>query len=50
MQFTEKEIQEFKELYYKETWITLSNKEVIENWVKLVGMMKLLLKNDIYKD
>jgi len=36
MQFTEKQIEEFKEIYYKQILI----KKVIENWTKLVNTMK----------
>ncbi len=43
MQLTEKQLQEFKDIYYKEFWKEISDKEASEWWTKLVNLMKILL-------
>lgn len=45
MSFTQKELDEFKEIYFNQTWIKLSNQEATENWLKLVNLLKVLSEN-----
>ena len=40
IQFTEKQLEDFKELYYKKFWEKLSNQEALEKWLKLVTLVK----------
>ena len=50
MQFTDKQLEEFKELYFNQTWIRLSNQEAYENWLKLVNLVKIVTENENNKD
>ena len=40
MQFTDKDIQEYKRIYFKEYWEEISDKEALKQWIALVNLMK----------
>ena len=39
MQLTDKQIQNFKDFYFKKIGIKLSNQEILEKWGKLINLM-----------
>lgn len=43
MQFTEKQLQDFKILYKKNTWEEISNEEATEHALKLIYLLKPIL-------
>lgn len=42
MQLTEKQLDEFKELYYKQFWVELTNAEALDYWLRLVNLVKII--------
>jgi len=50
MQLTEKQLNDFKELYYKQFWIELNNADALEYWLKLVNLVKIVTENNENKD
>jgi len=46
MELTEKQLNEFKEIYYKNFWVKLSNTEALEYWLKLVNLVKNITTNN----
>lgn len=50
MQLTDKQLEEFQELYYKEFWTKISTQEAREQWTKLLNLMEILMKNDWKND
>lgn len=46
MQLTEKQLEDFKNLYYKKFWEKLSNQEALDKWLKLVNLMKTIYLDD----
>ena len=46
MQLTDKQIQNFKDFYFKKIGIKLSNQEILEKWGKLINLMKIILNQD----
>lgn len=46
MQLTEKQLEDFKDLYYKQFWDKLSNQEALEKWWKLVNLVKTVYSDN----
>ncbi len=42
MQLTDKQLEDFKDLYYKQFWEKLTTQEALEKWWKLVRLMELV--------
>jgi hypothetical protein len=42
MQLTDKNIQEFKRIYFEKFWKEISDQEALKQWLALVNLMKVL--------
>ena len=40
MQLTDKDLQEYKRIYFEQYWEEISDKEALEQWLALVNLMK----------
>ncbi|MCX8035062.1 MAG: hypothetical protein N3A71_02120 [Candidatus Dojkabacteria bacterium] len=47
MQFTEKEIEEFKQIYFEEYGTTITTMEAIEMATNLITLLRIVLKIDV---
>lgn len=51
MQLTQKNIiDDYKRIYKEKYWKEISDKEALEQWLALVNLMKLFLKDNDKKD
>lgn len=50
MQLTDKNIQEFKKIYFEKFWEEISDQEALKQWLALVNLMKVVLNNNKKED
>lgn len=50
MQLTNKDIQEYKRIYFEKYWEEISDKEALTQWIALVNLMKNVLENSEKED
>lgn len=50
MQLTDKDIQEYKRIYFEKYWEEISNQEALKQWTALVNLMKNVLENSEKED
>lgn len=46
MHLTDKDIQEYKKVYFEEYWKEISDQEALDQWLALVNLMKICLDGD----
>jgi hypothetical protein len=46
MQLTEKQLKEFKDIYFKTYWEEISDKDALEWWTKLVNLIKTIMDSN----
>lgn len=46
MNLTDKDIQEFKRIYFEKFWEEISDKEALVQWTALINLMKICLDSD----
>ena len=50
MQLTDKDIQEYKRIYFEKYWEEISDQEALSQWTVLVNLMKTVLNSSKKED
>jgi len=50
MQLTDKDIKEYKRIYFEKYWDNISNQEALSQWTVLVNLMKIVLDSSKKED